>query len=174
MKKELIKKAVKPSSFFVKTRFPSAIKKEQLKSLDIKQNLEHFTNEWLNGKLPDSEYKAIKNKLYKQQDKIINSHFVKTYSILLTESELRLFTEFQNNNKVKEALVNTGEKFGDIIFDSTERVVLDPIENTVNKIDSSKLGDINAIKKKTRMAKDITCSTKKLIKLRRSRKRRKA
>lgn len=91
MKKINIKK---PSSFVLKAKSPKAYKNEERKSHEIRKSLEHYTNDWLEGRISDKDYKALKNDLYKRQEKIINTNYMKTYSVLVTEEELRLFSEF--------------------------------------------------------------------------------
>ena len=82
------------SSFTVKTKSPRAYKAEQKKAGEIKGNLEHFTNEWLSGRISTEKYKELKGGFNKQTEKLVNSNFMKTYSVTMTETELKLFSEF--------------------------------------------------------------------------------
>ncbi len=82
------------SSFTVKTKSPRAYKAEQKKAGEIKGNLEHFTNEWLSGRISTERYKELKGGFNKQTERLVNSNFVKTYSVTMTETELKLFSEF--------------------------------------------------------------------------------
>lgn len=91
MKKINIKK---PSSFVLKTKSPKAYKNEERKSREVGKSLESYTNDWLEGRISDKDYKTLKNDLYKRQEKIINTNYMKTYSVLVTEDELKLFSEF--------------------------------------------------------------------------------
>lgn len=96
MKGIITKKPVpkKPSSFIIKSKSPRAYRNEVKKSQEIRKNLEHYTNDWLEGRISNKDYKALKNDLYKQQEKLINSNYMKTYSVTMTENELKLFSEF--------------------------------------------------------------------------------
>ena len=83
-----------PSSFFVKTKSPRAYKAEIKKSGEIKKNMEFYTNEWLEGRISTEKYKELKRGFDKQTERLINSNFMRTYSVTMTENEFKLFSEF--------------------------------------------------------------------------------
>ena len=89
----------KHSSFIIKSKTPKAYKNEVKKSQEIGKSLEHYTNDWLDGRISDKDYKALKNDLYKQQERLINSNYMKTYSVTMTEEELKLFSKFLEQGK---------------------------------------------------------------------------
>lgn len=70
----------------------------------------------------------------------------------------------------EENLVKSRDSVEDIAMNSTEAALLNPVDNIVDKISSSKIGEISSVKRKTKMAKDITGSTRTLFKIRRRRK----
>ena len=105
IKKPVISK--KPSSFTVKSKSPTSYKNGVKKSREIGKSLEHYTNDWLEGRISGKDYNALKNDLYRQQERLINSNYMKTYSVTMTEEELKLFSEF------------LGEKF----FASNESII---------------------------------------------------
>ena len=69
--------------------------------------------------------------------------------------------------KINDALVDSRNKTEDFIYDSSERYLLDPVDTIVNKINDSKIGQRNSIRRKTRMATEVTGSIKRLFKIRR-------
>lgn len=71
--------------------------------------------------------------------------------------------------KINDILIDSRNKTEDFIYDSSERYLLDPVDTIVDKIDDSKIGQVQSIKRKTRMARDLSKSTKTLFKIRRKR-----
>lgn len=71
--------------------------------------------------------------------------------------------------KINNVLVDSRNKTEDFIYDSSERYLLDPVDTIVDKINDSKIGQVQSIQRKTRMARDLSKSTKTLFKIRRKR-----
>lgn len=64
-------------------------------------------------------------------------------------------------------LSHLGYSIEDALMNSTEGLILEPINQISNKIDESKLGEISSVKRKTGVAKSLVNSTKTLFKVRR-------
>ena len=69
--------------------------------------------------------------------------------------------------KLNDTLVDSRNKAEDFIYDSSERYLLDPVDTIVNKINDSKIGQKNSIRRKTRIATEATGSIRRLFKIRR-------
>ena len=91
MKKINIKK---PSSFFVKSKSQASIKRDQIRVTDLNSRAERDVDLYLTGKISKKELIRRKELNEAKLEKIIDKSYMKTYSVLVTEEELRLFSEF--------------------------------------------------------------------------------
>ena len=71
--------------------------------------------------------------------------------------------------KINDILIDSRNKTEDFIYDSSEKYLLDPVDTIVDKINDSKVGQVQSIQRKTKLARDLSKSTKTLFKIRRKR-----
>ena len=97
MKKINIKK---PSSFFVKSKSQAGIRRDQRKVTDLNSRAERDMDLYMTGKISKEELIRRKELNGAELEKIIDKGYIKTYSVLVTEEELRLFSEFLEKQSI--------------------------------------------------------------------------
>jgi hypothetical protein len=71
-------------------------------SFSLREAAENLTERWLMGKIPTNYYKEQMRLNQKEMERLSNSNIIKTYSVTMTEEELRLFSEFLEQKEFEE------------------------------------------------------------------------